>query len=153
MTDTMQRWTMAALGREHLQLTESAIPQPGPHEIRVKVKAVALNYRDKLVIETGMGMTLPQPFTPASDMAGEVDAIGAGVSRPSPGDRVISCPSTQTGSMVPENRTVTRVRCPTAPLAVSIRYAGGIRGSARTTAAAAPARWTTYRPAPCPAPA
>ncbi|WP_421414052.1 zinc-dependent alcohol dehydrogenase family protein [Serratia plymuthica] len=90
MTDTMQRWTMAALGLQHLQLTESAIPQPGPHEIRVKVKAVSLNYRDKMVIETGMGQTLPQPFIPASDMAGEVDAIGAGVSRFQPGERVIS---------------------------------------------------------------
>ncbi|CAI2093450.1 zinc-dependent alcohol dehydrogenase family protein [Serratia ficaria] len=90
MAETMQRWTMDALGREHLQLTASAIPQPGPHEVRVKVKAVALNYRDKLVIETGMGLTLPQPFTPASDMAGEIDAIGAGVSRFLPGDRVIS---------------------------------------------------------------
>ncbi|CAI1980317.1 Beta-ketoacyl-acyl-carrier-protein synthase I [Serratia entomophila] len=90
MSETMQRWTMSALGRQHLQLTESAIPQPGPHEIRVKVKAVSLNYRDKMVIETGMGLTLPQPFIPASDMAGEVDAIGADVSRFQPGERVIS---------------------------------------------------------------
>lgn len=55
MTDTIQRWTMDALGREHLRLTVDAIPQPGPHEIRVKVKAVALNYRDKLMIETAWG--------------------------------------------------------------------------------------------------
>ncbi|CAI1637664.1 Alcohol dehydrogenase [Serratia quinivorans] len=90
MTKTMQRWTMDALGRQHLQLNESAIPQPGPHEIRVKVNAISLNYRDKLVIETGMGLELPQPFIPASDMAGEVDAIGAGVSRFHPGENVIS---------------------------------------------------------------
>ncbi len=90
MTDTMQRWTMDTLGREHLQLTTEAVPQPGPHEIRVKVKAVALNYRDKMMIESGMGLTLPQSFTPASDMAGEVDAIGPGVSRFQPGARVIS---------------------------------------------------------------
>ena len=90
MTDTMQRWTMDALGREHLQLTTDAIPQPGPREIRVKVKAVALNYRDKMMIESGMGLTLPQSFTPASDMAGEVDAVGPGVSRFQPGARVIS---------------------------------------------------------------
>lgn len=90
MADTMQRWTMDALGRQHLQLSESAIPQPGPHEIRVKVKAVSLNYRDKMVIETGMGLELAYPFIPASDMAGEVEAIGDGVSRFQPGDRVIS---------------------------------------------------------------
>ncbi|WP_153070362.1 alcohol dehydrogenase catalytic domain-containing protein, partial [Escherichia coli] len=56
----------------------------------VKVKAVALNYRDKMMIESGMGLTLPQSFTPASDMAGEVDAVGPGVSRFQPGARVIS---------------------------------------------------------------
>jgi NADPH:quinone reductase-like Zn-dependent oxidoreductase len=90
MAETMQRWTMDALGRQHLKLSESAIPQPGPHEIRVKVNAVSLNYRDKLMIETGMGLELPQSFIPASDMAGEVDAVGAGVSRFQPGERVIS---------------------------------------------------------------
>ncbi|HEY0210582.1 NAD(P)-dependent alcohol dehydrogenase [Acerihabitans sp.] len=90
MADTMQRWTMSAIGRENLKLTESVIPQPGPGEVRVKVNAVALNYRDKLVIETGMGLNLPLPFTPASDMAGVIDATGAGTRRFRAGDRVIS---------------------------------------------------------------
>ncbi|WP_447880747.1 zinc-dependent alcohol dehydrogenase family protein [Serratia fonticola] len=90
MADTMQRWMMNAVGREHLQLTESAIPQPGPHQVRVKVNAVALNYRDKMVIEGTMPLELPLPFTPASDMAGVVDAVGSGSTRFRPGDRVIS---------------------------------------------------------------
>lgn len=90
MTDTMQRWTMSALGREHLQLNESAIPQPGPHQIRVKVNAVALNYRDKMIIEGTLPQALTLPFTPASDMAGVVDAVGADCTRFRPGDRVIS---------------------------------------------------------------
>ncbi|VTR54359.1 Uncharacterised protein [Serratia fonticola] len=64
MADTMQRWTMNAVGREHLQLTESAIPEPGPHQVRVKVNAVALNYRDKMVIEGTMPLDLPLPFYP-----------------------------------------------------------------------------------------
>lgn len=90
MADTMQRWTMNAVGREHLQLTESAIPQPGPHQVRVKVSAVALNYRDKMVIEGTLPQELPLPFTPSSDMAGVVDAVGNGCHRFNPGDRVIS---------------------------------------------------------------
>lgn len=86
----MFRWTMSALGRDQLIYTEAAIPQPGPGQIRVKVHAVSLNYRDKLVIETGMGLPLPQPFIPASDMAGVVDAVGPGATRFAPGARVIS---------------------------------------------------------------
>ena len=37
-----------------------------------------------------MGLPLAFPFVPASDMAGIVTAIGAGVTRFKPGDRVIS---------------------------------------------------------------
>jgi NADPH:quinone reductase-like Zn-dependent oxidoreductase len=51
---------------------------------------VSLNYRDKLVIETGMGLPIAFPFAPASDLAGEVVATGTGVTRFKTGDRVIS---------------------------------------------------------------
>nr|WP_244506465.1 NAD(P)-dependent alcohol dehydrogenase [Pararhizobium polonicum] len=81
---------MAAIGRDKLKLETVGIPQPGQGEIRVKVSAASLNYRDKLVIETGMGLPLPDPFIPVSDMAGVVDAIGTSVTRFKPGDRVMS---------------------------------------------------------------
>ena len=90
MTETMQRWTMSALGRESLTLIQEPIPQPGPGEVRVRVNAVALNYRDKMVIEGTMPIPLSFPFTPASDMAGVVDSVGEGVTRFQPGARVIS---------------------------------------------------------------
>lgn len=90
MTEQMKRWSMAAVGREHLTLESVTKPQPEAGEVLVKVTAVSLNYRDKLVIENGFGLSLPFPFTPASDMAGVVEAIGDGVSRFKPGDRLIS---------------------------------------------------------------
>lgn len=90
MSQTMQRWTMNAVGRENLTLSTVAIPTPGPGEVLVRVKAVSLNYRDKLVIDGTMPLALPFPFTPASDMAGVVESIGEGVSRFQPGSRVIS---------------------------------------------------------------
>lgn len=90
MTDLMQRWTMSALGRENLTLVQEPIPQPGPGEVRVRVNAVSLNYRDKMVIEGSMPIGLTFPFTPASDMAGVVESIGEGVTRFAPGERVIS---------------------------------------------------------------
>ncbi|HDC4684791.1 TPA: NAD(P)-dependent alcohol dehydrogenase [Enterobacter cloacae] len=90
MAETMQRWSMNALGRENLKLTQGPVPKPGPGEVRVRVNAVALNYRDKMVIEGMMPIPLSFPFTPASDMAGVVDSIGEGVTRFQPGARVIS---------------------------------------------------------------
>ena len=90
MAETMKRWTMDTLGRDHLAMATAPVPEPAPGQVLVKVSAVSLNYRDKLVIETGMGLPLAFPFVPASDMAGVAQAIGAGVTRFKPGDRVIS---------------------------------------------------------------
>lgn len=90
MAEMMQRWEMDAIGRERLELRERPIPSPGPNEVLVKVAAVALNYRDKMVAETGRGLPLAFPFTPGSDLAGAVVALGEGVTRFAVGDRVIS---------------------------------------------------------------
>jgi NADPH:quinone reductase-like Zn-dependent oxidoreductase len=90
MAETMNRWTMDAVGRDRLKLARAPIPKPGRGEVLAKVSAVSLNYRDKMVIETGAGIPLVFPFTPASDMAGTVDAVGEGSTRFKPGDRVIS---------------------------------------------------------------
>lgn len=90
VSKTMQRWTMNAVGRENLALSTETIPTPGPGDILVRVNAVALNYRDKMVIDGSMPLPLPFPFTPASDMAGVVESIGEGVTRFQKGARVIS---------------------------------------------------------------
>ncbi|WP_231492431.1 alcohol dehydrogenase catalytic domain-containing protein [Brevundimonas sp. EAKA] len=90
MTNMMRRWEMDALGRDRLELKQAPIPSPGPGEVLVKVAAVALNYRDKMVIESGRGLPLTFPFTPGSDLAGTVVALGNDVTRLSIGDRVIS---------------------------------------------------------------
>ena len=90
MTGTMKRWEIDGLGRERLKLKEAPIPTPKPGEALVKVGAASLNFRDKLVIEGKMPVELAFPFTPASDLAGAVVAVGAGAERFRPGDRVIS---------------------------------------------------------------
>lgn len=90
MNNTLQRWQLERYGAPNLRLEEHPMPEPGPGEVLVRVEAVALNYRDKLMIENGMGMPLAMPFTPASDMCGTVVAAGAGVNRWQVGDRVIS---------------------------------------------------------------
>jgi len=90
MTDTMQRWEMDGIGRNRLALKRVTIPKPADGEVLVKVAAVSLNYRDKLMIDNGMGLPLDFPFTPGSDLAGTVQAVGSGVTRFAEGDRVIS---------------------------------------------------------------
>lgn len=86
----MKRWQMDGIGREFLKLCEVETPTPITGEILVKVDAVSLNYRDKMVIESGRGLQLNFPFTPGSDLAGSVVAIGDGVQRFAIGDAVIS---------------------------------------------------------------
>lgn len=86
----MRRWVLSGFGRENLRLEDVPIPDPRPGEVVVKVAAVSLNYRDKLVIAGGMGQALDFPFTPGSDLAGTIIALGAGVTRFRVGDAVIS---------------------------------------------------------------
>lgn len=90
MADSMRRWEIDAVGRENLALRSVPIPKPGLREILVRVAAVALNHRDKMVLETGRGLPLHFPFTPGSDLAGEVVAVGEEVTRFDRGDRVVS---------------------------------------------------------------
>src|SRR5580692_4403076 len=86
----MKSWQLKKSGRENLHLVESPTPQPGPGEILVRTGAVSLNYRDKLVIEDKYPLPILYPLVPGSDLAGEVVAVGSGVSRFKAGDQVIS---------------------------------------------------------------
>ncbi len=86
----MKNWQLSQFGARNLSLREQALPAPGAGQVLVQVEAVSLNYRDKLMIDNGMGMAVDMPFTPASDMCGTVMATGPGVSRWQNGDRVIS---------------------------------------------------------------
>jgi NADPH:quinone reductase-like Zn-dependent oxidoreductase len=90
MSALMKRWQLRSFGLKNLELAQVPVPVPGHREVLVRVAAVSLNYRDKLVVE---GQLLPDvpamPFTPVSDMAGEIVAIGSGVSRFTVGNRVI----------------------------------------------------------------
>ncbi|WP_244788321.1 zinc-dependent alcohol dehydrogenase family protein [Cupriavidus pauculus] len=90
MNNSMKRWEISSHGVDKLALNEVARPSPKAGEILVEVDAVSLNYRDQVIAAGGMGANLAFPFTPASDMAGRVVALGEGVTRFSIGDRVIS---------------------------------------------------------------
>lgn len=76
-------------GLSSLKAVALADPVPGPGEVLVRLKAVCLNYRDYMNVMGIKGVTGPVPRIPCSDGAGEVAAVGAGVSGWKPGDRVV----------------------------------------------------------------
>ncbi|QSQ18927.1 NAD(P)-dependent alcohol dehydrogenase [Pyxidicoccus parkwayensis] len=63
-------------------------PKPGPGQALVRIRAVSLNYRDLFIATGRYPGSRPPNLIPASDGAGEVVAVGAGVTRVKPGDRV-----------------------------------------------------------------
>lgn len=70
-------------------LKEVAAPEPGPGEVRVKVKAAAVNFPDLLQTRGEYQHKPPLPFIPGLEMAGEVEALGEGVERFRVGDAVV----------------------------------------------------------------
>jgi NADPH:quinone reductase-like Zn-dependent oxidoreductase len=72
-----------------LKRVELEKPVPGPGEVLIRVRACSLNYRDQLIAQGRyFGGLIDQDIVPLSDGAGEVEAVGEGVTRFSPGDRV-----------------------------------------------------------------
>ena len=86
----MKSWLLERGGRESLHLVDISEPKPGPEQILVRTKAISLNYRDKLMIEDKYLHPVVYPLVPGSDLAGEVVAVGSGVSRFKAGDQVVS---------------------------------------------------------------
>jgi NADPH:quinone reductase-like Zn-dependent oxidoreductase len=79
-----------SFGLDHLRQAERPEPALGPGELLVAVKAVSLNRRDLMTVEGVYNPKQRLPLIPCSDAAAEVLAVGAGVTRFAPGDRV--CP-------------------------------------------------------------
>lgn len=73
-----------------LRLVESPSPAPGAGEVLVRVRASSLNYRDLITLRKKAGREVAG-IVPLSDGAGEVAAVGPGVTRWKPGDRVAGC--------------------------------------------------------------
>jgi len=73
-----------------LQLTELPDPQPGPRQVAIDVRASACNFFDILMVQGKYQVRPPLPFSPGGEVAGVVRAVGPGVDRIAPGDRVFA---------------------------------------------------------------
>lgn len=86
----MKTWQITGTnGFESLRLAEVPEPMPGPGEVRVRMRAASLNFRDYMNVMGLRGITGPVPRVPCSDGAGEVEAVGQGVTDWQPGERVV----------------------------------------------------------------
>lgn len=69
-------------------LAELPVPVPGPGEVLIRVRAAALGFPDLLMTEGRYQHRPDLPFVPGSEFAGEVAALGEGVSGFAPGEGV-----------------------------------------------------------------
>jgi len=84
----MYAYPITQFGVDHLERVELPMSQIAPGMVLIKVHAVSLNYRDLMMVKGFYNPKMALPRIPCSDGAGEVAAIGEGVSRVRVGDRV-----------------------------------------------------------------
>jgi NADPH:quinone reductase-like Zn-dependent oxidoreductase len=79
-------------GPEVVRVEERPVPEPGPGEVRLAVRASAMNHLD-LWVRRGLPIETTMPHVGGSDVAGVVDVVGAGVDDGVIGARVVVDPS------------------------------------------------------------
>ena len=84
-------------GPEVLEIHEIPTPKPGPGQILVRVRAAGVNPYDTYMRNGTYAIKPPLPYTPGSDAAGTVEAIGEGVKKFKVSDRVYTA-KTLTGA-------------------------------------------------------
>lgn len=84
----MRAYEIRQFGIDEVKMAERAEPLAGFGQVVVKVRAVSLNFRDLMVVKGQYNPKLKMPMVPCSDAAGEVTAVGEGVTRVKIGDRV-----------------------------------------------------------------
>jgi NADPH:quinone reductase-like Zn-dependent oxidoreductase len=84
-------------GLDRLRYQDVPDPRIGPGEVRLRVRACALNHLDLFVREGLPGFTLPLPFWSGCDIAGEVAEVGSAVEGVAVGDRVAVNPNLACG--------------------------------------------------------
>jgi NADPH2:quinone reductase len=86
----MQRVVCTRWGApEDLEVVEEQVPAPGPGQVLVEVAAAGVNFVDALFVAGTYQIKVPPPFTPGSELAGTVQALGEGVEGLALGDRVL----------------------------------------------------------------
>ena len=75
---------------ESLVIEDVESPTPGPGEVVISVKASGVNFPDVLIIQNKYQVKPPLPFSPGSEVAGVIKAVGEDVTHVAPGDEVFA---------------------------------------------------------------
>ncbi|WP_174503910.1 NADPH:quinone oxidoreductase family protein [Acidiphilium sp. C61] len=110
-------------GPETLLLRDLPDPVPQAGEVLIRVHAAGVNFPDVLIIQKKYQVQPELPFTPGAEIAGEIEAVGEGVTGYKPGDRVLALCST--GGFA-EKIALDAHRCVPVPDNVSFEVAAGL---------------------------
>jgi len=77
-------------GPERLRLVDCPLPEPAAGEVRIRIEAAGVNFPDALIVQRKYQVQPPLPFVPGAEVAGTIDAVGEGVTRLEPGQRVVA---------------------------------------------------------------
>jgi NADPH2:quinone reductase len=77
-------------GPDSLTLVDLPDPEPGACGVRIRVRAAGVNFADGLMLKGQYQEKPPLPFSPGLEVAGEIEAVGAGVRGLHPGQRVLA---------------------------------------------------------------
>lgn len=83
----MRSFTVQSAGTP-AQLIDQPVPDPGPGQVRIDIRACGLNFADLLMQKGTYQDTPPAPFTLGMEVAGTINALGAGVTHLKAGDRI-----------------------------------------------------------------
>lgn len=88
----MDAWQVTQHGepRDAMRIAELEIPTPGPGEVLLRTRTVALNFPDVLLSRGEYQVRPDLPFTPGIELCGDVVAVGDDVTNVSVGDRVVA---------------------------------------------------------------
>jgi NADPH2:quinone reductase len=104
-------------------------PPPGPGEVQLRLRARGVQYVDVLMLAGTYQFRPEPPFVPGSEAAGEVLAVGPGVTRFRPGDLVMS---RQRLGAFAERATVAEAACDPVPAGLTLEQAGVFRAAHAT---------------------
>ena len=117
----MKAWLTEAAGPpQTLRFADLPEPVPGPGQVRIRVAACGLNHADLLLLEARYPVRPPRPVAPGAEVAGIVDGLGALVTEPAVGTRVVAV--CDWGGLA-EYITVGAQRCMAVPATVSFEEA------------------------------
>ncbi|WP_119417801.1 NADPH:quinone oxidoreductase family protein [Desertibaculum subflavum] len=75
---------------DELEIEDVPVPEPGPGEVLIRIAYCGVSFATQLVVAGKYQRKPPLPFSPGTDVVGEIAAVGAGVTRLRAGDPVVA---------------------------------------------------------------